>query len=77
MELPENPKNVEDVDTDAEDHIYDAFRYWAMSYPVKPKKRQEIPKGSFTWNRNKFLKAKKYAVQHGTSVNVAWHRVKA
>jgi hypothetical protein len=31
--LPMDKDNVEDVDTDAEDHIYDALRYGVMSRP--------------------------------------------
>lgn len=37
-------KNVEDVDTDGEDHIYDELRYLCMANPIapKPKKAREI-----------------------------------
>ena len=31
-------KNVEDIDTDGEDHIYDELRYICMVYPVAPRK---------------------------------------
>ena len=30
-------KNVEDVDTDCEDHDYDAMRYFFMANPIAPK----------------------------------------
>lgn len=32
-------KNVEDIDTDTEDHIYDAVRYALMEHPIAPPKR--------------------------------------
>ena len=32
-------KNVEDVDTDGEDHIYDSCRYICMSNPIAPRSR--------------------------------------
>jgi len=34
--LPIDKHNPEDVDTDAEDHAYDALRYGVMSRPMKP-----------------------------------------
>lgn len=36
-------KNIEDIDTDGEDHIYDALRYGLMEYAVAPRKAKEIP----------------------------------
>ena len=35
--LPTDDKNPEDVDTNAEDHAYDALRYGCMSRPLHPK----------------------------------------
>ena len=35
--------NVEDIDTDGEDHIYDELRYVAMKNPIAPRKRA-LPK---------------------------------
>ena len=35
--LPTDKKNPEDVDTNAEDHAYDALRYGCMSRPMHPK----------------------------------------
>ena len=35
--LPTDDKNLEDVDTNAEDHAYDALRYGCMSRPTHPK----------------------------------------
>ncbi len=32
-------KNIEDIDTDAEDHIYDEVRYVAMENPINPPKK--------------------------------------
>lgn len=34
--LPTDPRNPNDVDTDAEDHAYDAARYLLMDWPVRP-----------------------------------------
>ena len=34
--LPVDNNNPEDVDTDAEDHAYDALRYGVMSRPMNP-----------------------------------------
>ncbi len=39
--LPYDPIKVEDVDTDAEDHAYDAFRYGVMAAAVQEWKRPE------------------------------------
>lgn len=36
-------KKVEDIDTDGEDHIYDAIRYGLMEYTVSPRKPKELP----------------------------------
>ena len=32
-------KNIEDIDTDAEDHIYDEVRYIAMENPINPPRK--------------------------------------
>jgi hypothetical protein len=39
--LPTDKHNPEDVDTDAEDHAYDALRYGCMSRPLNPNSYQE------------------------------------
>lgn len=74
-EMREDPRNPEDVDTDQEDHIYDEFRYMCMARPIRPKVVQRIPAGSFMAERNKLIRAKKYAQRHGISVDVAYGRV--
>ena len=38
--LPYDEKKVEDVDTDAEDHDYDATRYFLMEHPIAAKKKE-------------------------------------
>ena len=76
MELRLDPKNPEDVDTDQEDHIYDEFRYACMARPVIPRKKERIPPGSFMAERNKYIKAKKYAQRHGVSLEAAYGRVR-
>ena len=42
--LPTDKNNPEDVDTNAEDHAYDALRYGCMSRPVHPIKQDFINK---------------------------------
>ena len=37
--LPYSMKKPEDVDSDAEDHSYDATRYFLMDHPITPKKK--------------------------------------
>ena len=37
--LPYDPKKPEDVDSNAEDHDYDQFRYVAMAHPLTPTKK--------------------------------------
>lgn len=75
-QMREDPKNPEDVDTDQEDHIYDEFRYMCMARPIKPKVVQRIPAGSFAAERNRLLRARKYAQRHGVSVDAAYGRVR-
>src|SRR5690606_2523952 len=75
-QLREDPRNPEDVDTDQEDHIYDEFRYMCMARPIRPKKVERIPTGSFQAERNRLIRAKRYARQHGVSVTVAYSRIR-
>jgi hypothetical protein len=76
MQMREDPRNPEDVDTDQEDHIYDEFRYMCMARPIKPKKVERVPVGSFMHERGKLIRARKYAQKHGTSVDVAYSRMR-
>ena len=69
-------KNPEDVDTDQEDHIYDEFRYACMARPIIPKRVKQIPSGTFAAERNRYLKAKQYAIRHGVSLQAAYSRVR-
>ncbi len=75
-QLYESMKNPEDIDTDQEDHIYDDFRYMCMARPVKPKKVERIPTGSFQSERTRLIKAKKYAKRHGISLGMAYNRIR-
>lgn len=72
--LVEDEKNPEDVDTKQPDHAYDEFRYMCMSRPVIPKKVVRMPEGSFRRERDRLIKAKKYASRHGVSVAQAYQR---
>lgn len=74
--LREDPKDPEDIDTDMEEHIYDEFRYMCMARPIRPKKVNRIPEGSFMAERNRLIRAKQYAQRHGTSVDAAYSRVR-
>ena len=75
--LQEDPNNPEDVETDdQEDDIYDELRYMCMARPVRPKKVERIPSGSFMAERNKYIRAKQYAQRHGVSMTTAYSRVR-
>lgn len=75
-QMREDPKNPEDVDTDQEDHIYDEFRYMCMARPIRPRKSERIPAGSFQAERSRLIRAKQYAKRHGVSVDAAYGRVR-
>lgn len=74
--MRESARNPEDVDTDQEDHIYDEFRYFCMNRPVRPKKVERIPSGSFQATRGKLIRAKEYARRHGVSLETAYSRIR-
>ena len=76
LNLVEDPKNPEDVADKQEDHAYDCFRYMCMANPIAPKKVVQIPSGSFRAERERLIRAKKYAKQHGVSVAAAYTRVR-
>ena len=75
-QLCESEKNPDDVDTTQEDHIYDELRYMCMARPIKPKKIVQIPQGTFRAERDKLLRAKRYAKRHGTSVDSAYRKIR-
>lgn len=75
-QLREDPRNLEDVDTDQEDHCYDTTRYAFMARPIVPKRIKRIPPGSFMAERKRLLNAKKYARRHGVSLAAAYARVR-
>lgn len=74
-QLREDERNPEDVDTDQEDHIYDETRYMCMARPIVPKRQVRVPAGSFQAERQRLLRARRYASRHGVSVDVAYQRV--
>ena len=76
LELREDAKNPEDVDTDQEDHPYDVTRYLCMTRPVAPKVRSDIPQGTFASERRRLVRAKEFARRHGVSLAVAYGRVR-
>lgn len=69
-------RNPDDVNTDQEDHIYDAFRYMCMYRPVKPKHIDEISPGTFQFERKRYIRAKTYAKRHGVGLDAAYQRVR-
>ena len=76
LELREDPKNVEDVDTDQEDHCYDCTRYGLMVRPIVPKRAAIKPQGTFAAERARLIRAKQYALRHGTSMAAAYARIR-
>ena len=74
--LYEDPKNPEDVDTDQPDEGYDCTRYMFMSRPITPKIISTQPTGTFKSERNKLIRAKKYAIRHGVSLAVSYSRIR-
>lgn len=75
LELREDPKNPEDVDTDQPDEGYDCTRYGFMSRPIIPKRVHIEPQGTFAAERRKLISAKKYAIRHGVSMAAAYGRL--
>lgn len=74
--LQEDPRNPEDVDTKQEDHIYDELRYMCMARPIAPKQVTQQNPSSFQAERNRLIRAKKYAQQYGVSLDVAYSRTR-
>jgi len=75
-QLVESEKNHDDVDTTQEDHIYDELRYLCMARPITPKKVEQMPQGTFRAEREKLIRAKRYAKRHGTSVDSAYRKIR-
>lgn len=75
-QLYESSRNPDDVDTDQEDHIYDEVRYMCMARPVRASKVETIPTGSFRAEREKYLRAKRYAKRNGVSVEMAYRKIR-
>lgn len=73
--LQHDPKNVEDVDGDQEDHIYDEVRYACMSRPLAPKRVTGPPKGSVAYERAKLQRARRMARLRGMSLEAAYRRL--
>ncbi len=74
--LAEDPKNPDDVNTDQEDHIYDAVRYMCMARPMTTKRVVILPGGPVRRERDRLIKAKKMAKRRGISVKQAYMRVR-
>lgn len=74
--LQADSKNVEDVNTDQEDHIYDEWRYACMAKPISPRKVERIPPGSFAHERQRLIRARKYARERGVSLEAAYRRIR-
>ena len=76
LDLREDPKNPEDVDSSQPDEGYDCTRYAFMSRPIIPKKIVTIPPGSFQAERKRYIRAKEHAKRHGVSLSAAYARVR-
>jgi len=76
LSLREDPKNPEEVDTDQPDEGYDCTRYAFMARPIKPKKIHKVPPGSFQAERDRYIRAKKYAHRHKVSIGDAYSHVR-
>jgi hypothetical protein len=74
--IHEVAKNIEDVDTEQEDHIYDTTRYFMMFKPIQPRRKLKSEVGTFAYERKKYIKAKQYAINHGVSMNQAYGMVR-
>jgi len=76
--LRESQRNPEDIEQggDIEDHQYDETRYFLRFRPISAMRKQQTDAGSFTAERRRFLKAKKYAVSHGVSIDQAYGMVR-
>jgi hypothetical protein len=76
-DLRQDEKNIEDVDSNQEDHCYDEWRYACMSRPIIPKdKPVGPPPGSFAAERDKLIRARKYAQKQGISLAEAYQRMR-
>ena len=74
LNLVEDEKNPEDIDTKQEDHAYDEFRYMCMARPVAPKKVVRIQPGTIRYEIDKLKRAKKRARRLGISVAEAYRK---
>ncbi len=74
--LQSDERNVEDVDSDMEDHAYDEWRYACMARPMRPKKVVSLPRGTFAAERNRLIKARRVARARGISLEEAYHRTR-
>lgn len=75
--LQNDPRHPDDVESKyQDDHIYDCLRYMCMARPVRPKKVDLIPSGSFAAERNRLIRAKRYATKHGISLSAAYQRTR-
>lgn len=74
--LHEDPKNLEDVDTNQPDEGYDCTRYACMARPITPKRKVIVPPGSFQAERDRLIRARKYAAKHGMTLEAAYSRVR-
>lgn len=70
--LVADEKNPEDIANKQEDHCYDAIRYLFMARPVKPRRVEVMPTGTFRAERAKLIRAKKLASRKGISVAQAY-----
>jgi len=69
-------KDMDAVDTNQEDHVYDELRYMCMARPLIPKKVNKMPPNCFQAERARYIRAKKYAGRHNISMSQAYTRIR-
>jgi hypothetical protein len=74
--LTADDKSGEDIANKQEDHPYDTARYLFMARPVKPRKVERMPTGSFQAERQRLIRAKKLAARRGISMTQAYNRTR-
>lgn len=55
-------------------NCYDEVRYAMMARPIIPKRTNVMPTNTFRAERDRMIKAKKYALRHGVSIQAAYAR---
>ena len=76
LNLRNDTRNIEDVDTDQEDHVYDETRYMCMYKPLRPQVAKPSDANTFQGERRRYIQAKKLAARMGISLERAYRMVR-